>query len=278
MKLSSVAVAFASDQTRLCTPVATMKLFIKIAAISLLTAAGNSDPVDAAMSETELSAACINEFNDFEECVIEGFINNNSLFQEFVDAYKASGDCFENAADEAAVAICEEPLWVISAQACPSGIDPLIAACDDDETPSTKFGDFALGVFLKDAAFWKDEEKDDFIAKMKIKSLGEQVKVKQCITDKIEENTKATKKWAKSMEKAAMKAAKCVEEEGDDAKLACASDLFDVTEEYCSMKGLRKQSKINSFDFENFVLDLAKELEFNTVAYAYSLRGRGRRY
>ena len=102
------------------------------------------------MSETEPSAACINEFNDFEECVIEGFINNTPLFQEFVDAYKASEDCFENAADEAAVAICEEPLWVISAQACPSGIDPLIAACDDDETHSMKFGDFALGVFLKD--------------------------------------------------------------------------------------------------------------------------------
>ena len=98
------------------------------------------------MSETEPSAACINEFNDFEECVIEGFINNTPLFQEFVDAYKASEDCFENAADEAAVAICEEPLWVISAQACPSGIDPLIAACDDDETHSKKF---ALGVFEK---------------------------------------------------------------------------------------------------------------------------------
>ncbi len=62
-----------------------------------------------------------------------------------LDKAEAAG-CFE-ATDEATVIACAEPLVLILAEACPSGVDPLVAACVG--TPSSVFGirDLALDVF-----------------------------------------------------------------------------------------------------------------------------------
>jgi len=131
----------------------------------------------------------------------------------------------------------------------------------------------ALLFYLPPAAFWEGEEEEDFIAKKVSKKCENQgAKIHQCIKDTIAKDTKDTRKWGRSLEKAAKKAESCAKKAVDeDAKLECASSALDIIDEHCSLKALRKACKIPAFMFEDFALDLAEELE--STAYAYGLRG-----
>mmetsp|Transcript_9185 Transcript_9185/g.14169 ORF Transcript_9185/g.14169 Transcript_9185/m.14169 type:complete len:92 (+) Transcript_9185:380-655(+) len=66
-------------------------------------------------------------------------------YMNYLKALGEAAGCFEAATDQAANAVCAEPVFLILAEACPPGVDPLIEACN--ETPSTVFGDLALDVF-----------------------------------------------------------------------------------------------------------------------------------
>ena len=104
----------------------------------------------------EVSEAWISAFETFEACATEGLSKDMDLFMNYLKTLGEAAGCFEAAADEAAIAVCAEPVFLILAEACPSGVDPLIAACD--ETPSTVFGDLALDVFGDIAGNVKDGE------------------------------------------------------------------------------------------------------------------------
>ncbi len=93
----------------------------------------------------EVSEACTSAFGTFEACATEGLSKDMDLFMNYLKTFGEAAGCFEAAADEAAIAVCAEPVFLILAEACPSGVDPLIAACD--ETPSTVFEDLGLDVF-----------------------------------------------------------------------------------------------------------------------------------
>ncbi len=104
----------------------------------------------------EVSEACMSAIETFEACATEGFSKDIDLFMNYLKALGEAAGCFEAAADEAAIAACAEPLVPILCEACPSGVDPLMAACD--ETPSAVFGDLALDVFEDIAGNVKDGE------------------------------------------------------------------------------------------------------------------------
>jgi len=104
----------------------------------------------------EVSEECISAFETFEACATEGLSKDTDLFINYLKALGEAAGCIEAAVDEAAMAACGEPVFLILGEACPSGVDPLIAACD--ETPSTVFGDLALDVFGDIAGNVKDGE------------------------------------------------------------------------------------------------------------------------
>jgi len=199
--------------------------------------------------------------------------------------------CMEAAAgdDKVAQEACAMPVFELSAEDCPSGFDALLEAC---APTSFEFEDFVLDLAeeleferfaeeiaeeiseeLEGAAWWEGEEEEDFIAKKVSKKCEiEAEKGHQCIKDTLAENTKDTRKWGRSLEKALKKAESCIKKAVDeDAKLECASSALDIIDEHCSLKALRKACKIPAFMFEDFALDLAEELE--STAYAYGLRG-----
>ena len=103
-----------------------------------------------------MSEACFSAFGTFGACATEGFSKDTDLFMNYLKAFGEAVGCFIAAADEAAMVSCAEPVFLILGEACPSGVDPLIAACD--ETPSTVFGDLALVVFDDIASNVKDGE------------------------------------------------------------------------------------------------------------------------
>lgn len=110
-------------------------------------------------------------------------------------------------------------------------------------------------LYLPSAAFWEEEE-DEFITttkKSKKACLKEGEKIKVCIEDTLAKDTKKTMKWGSALEKAADKATRCANKvDDDDAKLACASSLFDLTDKYCPMSDFKKACDITSFEFEVF--------------------------
>jgi len=110
-------------------------------------------------------------------------------------------------------------------------------------------------LYLPPGAFWEEDE-DEFITttkKSKKACLKEGEKIKVCIEDTLAKDTKKTMKWGSALEKAADKATRCANKvEDDDAKLACASSLFDLTDKYCPMSDFKKACDITSFEFEVF--------------------------
>mmetsp|Transcript_24676 Transcript_24676/g.38316 ORF Transcript_24676/g.38316 Transcript_24676/m.38316 type:complete len:271 (+) Transcript_24676:99-911(+) len=262
--------------------------FIKIATISFL--AGNA-AVAAAHSHIP-AKKCKKAAKDLHMCVLKVIADDTTgakasawenVITEAEGCYTAAGD------DKAAQEACAMPVLELSAEDCPSGFDALLKAC---APTSFEFEDFVLDLAeeleferfaeeiaeeiseeLEGAAFWEGEEEEDFIAKKVSKKCENQgAKIHQCIKDTIAKDTKDTRKWGRSLEKAAKKAESCAKKAVDeDAKLECASSALDIIDEHCSLKALRKACKIPAFMFEDFALDLAEELE--STAYAYGLRG-----
>ena len=104
----------------------------------------------------EVSEACISAFETFEACATEGLSKDMDLFMNYLKALGEAAGCFEAATDEATITSCDELVFVVLAEACPTGVYPLIKACD--ETPPAAFGDLALDVFEDIAGNVKDGE------------------------------------------------------------------------------------------------------------------------
>ncbi|KAL7496312.1 hypothetical protein ACHAWT_005817 [Skeletonema menzelii] len=220
-------------------------------------------------------------------CVEKAISEDSTLGDKIETTSATAHPCIEGAADDDAKEACLQPLKQLVHATCPSQFESMESSCCGHflfrwscASASFQFEGFALDLAeqLEDGAFWEDnKEEDEFIDEAyepskKCQSEGE--KLGKCVKKTLADETKDTKSWEGKLKKASKKAEKCAKTlavDDYDGRFACGADLVDLAGKYCSVNKLKKECKIASFEFEDFVLDLAEVLE--PTAYAYYLRG-----